>query len=186
MQRALVQRALGVCAVVHVVTHFLSRAWGDCASESLGGAQQLLHPNPKGRHTPTAGRDHIHQHTFLSCLSSTNLSGGERGGRGPPRIPGLHCSAAVYVCPSPLSPLGSGTARTRKTHEATRQDGKNAWSQTLKTSCSKSLHLAGTPQHENAAGTAQKISVDVETIENPPSNQPGHVPQRPPTKPSTP
>ena len=36
--------ALSVCAVVHVVTHFLSRAWGDCASESLGGAQQLLHP----------------------------------------------------------------------------------------------------------------------------------------------
>ena len=75
---ARMQRALGVCAVVHVVTHFLSRAWGDCASESLGGAQQLLHPNPKGRHTPTAGRDHINlRHTFSVASLPPTFPGGE-------------------------------------------------------------------------------------------------------------
>ena len=42
----------------------------------------MPHPNPKGRHAPTAGRPHMHPHTTL--LSSTNHSGGEnyQGSRG--------------------------------------------------------------------------------------------------------
>ena len=47
----------------------------------------MPHPNPKGRHAPTAGRPHMHPHTTL--LSSTNH-------------PGLHCSAQSAYAP----PLG--------------------------------------------------------------------------------
>ena len=88
MCHARVSAARSQCAyaVVHVATLFLFARGDKCASESLGRAQQLLHPNPKGRHTPTAGRSHMHPHS--TRLSSTDLPGG-----GLLRIPGLHCSA---------------------------------------------------------------------------------------------
>ena len=72
-------------AVVHEATLFLFARGDKCASESLGRAQQLLHPNPKGRHDPTA-RDPIHQYTPASLPPT--LQGG-----GLLRIPGLHRSA---------------------------------------------------------------------------------------------
>ena len=73
---ARVQRALGVCAVVHVVTHSFSARGEVSASESVGGGRQMPHPNPEGRHAPTAGGPHIHPHSLYSP-SSTNHSGGE-------------------------------------------------------------------------------------------------------------
>ena len=104
-------RAVAQCVrATPVNAHSYSALWGDCASESLGGAQQLLHPNPKGRHAPTAEGPHTHPH-FLSCLSSTNLS----GGRGQPKDPGAPLLSAVYVCPSPWQPPGSRAAKNRKT-----------------------------------------------------------------------
>ena len=78
--------------------------------------QQLLHPNPKGRHTPTAGRDHIHLRSTLSHLPLFHRP--FRGAR-PTKDPGAPLLSAVYVCPSPWMPLGSGTARIRKTQRLT-------------------------------------------------------------------
>ena len=74
-------------AVVHVATLFLFARGDECASESLGRAQQLLHPNPKGRHAPTAGRSHMHPHHHTSLFHRPSREGGLL------RIPGLHCSA---------------------------------------------------------------------------------------------
>ena len=95
-------------AVVHAVTLLLFARGDKCASESLGRAQQLLHPNPKGRHAPTAGRSHMHPHT--TRLSPTDLPG-ER----PAEDPGAPLLSAVCVSPSSQQPPGSGAAKLRKT-----------------------------------------------------------------------
>ena len=85
---ARVQRALHICCGACGDT-LLFRAWGDCASESLGGARRRPHPNPKGRHAPTAGKPDIHPDTTqsLSSLPPTFRVGELPG------IPRLHCSA---------------------------------------------------------------------------------------------
>ena len=92
-------------AVVHVVTLLLFARGDKCASESLGRAQQLLHPNPKGRHAATAGRSHMHPHT--TRLSPTDLPGGR-----PAEDPGAPLLCAVRVSPSSQQPPGSGAAKS--------------------------------------------------------------------------
>ena len=74
-------------AVVHVVTlHSFILALGFSSHPCpLAERSKLLHPNPKGRHAPTAGRSHMHPHT--TRLSPTDLPG-----RRPAEDPGLHCS----------------------------------------------------------------------------------------------
>ena len=57
--------------------------------------------------------------------------------------------------PLPLDASGIRNCEDQKNSEADRQDGKNAWSQTLKTSCIKTLHLAGTPQNSKRRKNGQ-------------------------------
>ena len=64
-----------VCAVVHVVTHSFSARGVKARPSPLAEASRKLHPNPKGRHDPTAGGPHMHPHT--TCLSSTDIPGVE-------------------------------------------------------------------------------------------------------------
>ena len=77
----------------------------------------MPHPNPKGRHAPTAGRPHMHPHTTL--LSSTNHSGGEnyQGSRGSTAQRSLRK-------PLPLAFSWIWSCEDQKNSEATRQDGK--------------------------------------------------------------
>ena len=79
-----VLRALGVCAVVHVV------------SFSARGAQARLSPLAEAGRTPHhlpqgSTRSH-HEETTYTRTPRTSLPPTFRGG-GPPRIPGLHQSA---------------------------------------------------------------------------------------------
>ena len=85
----------------------------------------------------------MHRHT--TRLSSTDLPG-----RRPAEDPGAPLLTAVCVSPSPQQPPGSGAAKNNKNSEATRQDGK-LLAANVKTTCRKSLHLAGTPQLGKAA-----------------------------------
>ena len=120
----------------------------------------MPHPNPKGRHTPTAGRPHMHPHTTL--LSSTNHSGGEnyQGSRGSTAQRSLRK-------PLPLAFSWIWSCEDQKNSEATRQDGK--------TTCRKSLHLAGTPQ----LGKAAKRPEEQRQWRNPPRR--GRTQARSPT-----
>ena len=87
--------ALSVCVLWYTCRPFSAR--GVKARPSpLAEASRKLHPNPKGRHDPTA-RDTIHQYTPAS-LPPTLREGDLL------RIPGLHCSAQSAEAP-PLSSL---------------------------------------------------------------------------------
>ena len=80
----------------------------------------------------------MHRHT--TRLSCTDLPGGR-----PAEDPGAPPLTVVCVSPSPQQPPGSGAAKNNKNSEATRQDGK-LLAANVKTTCRKTLHLAGTPQ----------------------------------------
>ena len=91
-------------------------------------------------------RDHIHHYT--TCLSSTDLPGGRST-----EDPGAPLLSAVCVSPSSQQPPGSGAAKIRKTTRLpTRME--NYKQQVSKTTCRKSLHLAGTPQLGKCLETA--------------------------------
>ena len=114
----------------------------------LRGVRRLPHPNPKGRHVPTARRLNMHQHT--TCLTPTDLPG-ERLAKGPGG------STTQRSLSKPLLSAASWiwSCEGQKNSEATRQDGKMHEPKVLTNTCRKSLHLAGTPQHEIAANTAK-------------------------------
>ena len=85
-------------------------------------------------------------HPHTTCLSSTDLPG--RRSAEDPAAPLL---GAVCVSPSHRQPPGSGAAKGNKRNSRTACQGENYLRQMLKTTCRKSLHLAGTPQLVNAA-----------------------------------
>ena len=152
--------ALSVCVLWCMWSHTSFHARGARPSPLA------VHPNPKGRHTATAGRDHIHQHTF----SVASLPGGEanQGSRG--------STAQRSLCmPLPLVASGIRNCEDQKNSEATRQDGKMHGAKRSK------LHAANlstwrAPLNTKMPQEPLKISVDVETIENPPSNHPATFP----------
>ena len=102
----------------------------DCASESPSGGRPMPDPNPKGRHAPTAGRLHMHQHT--TCLSPTDLPVRETCWRS------RGSTARRSLC-KPLTENAS-------------QD-ENYLRQMSKITRRKSLHLTDTRQHENCENT---------------------------------
>ena len=145
--------ALSVCVLWCMWSHTSFLARGEIARPSpLAERSSCYTPTLRvDTHTPTAGRDHIHLRSTLSHLPLFHRP--FRGAR-PTKDPGAPLLSAVYVCPSPWMPLGSGTARIRKTQRLTGRM-ENAWSQTLKTSCIKTLHLAGTPQNSKRRKNGQ-------------------------------
>ena len=100
------------------------------------------HPNPKGRRTPTARCLHTHflHHRPMRPLFHQPFRGGRTT-----KDPGAPLLSAVCVSPSPLHSPGSGAAKIRKTPRLPARMG-NYLRQMSKTTCRKSLHLAGTPQ----------------------------------------
>ena len=114
---ARVQRALGACAVAHVVTHSFS-ARGEIARRSPLAERG-------DRHTPTQRVDMHPPQEGPTCtyaphapLPPTFL--GRRATKDPEAPP----LGAVCVSPSPWQPPGSGAAKSKKNSRATRQDGK--------------------------------------------------------------
>ena len=120
MNCARVQRALGVCAVVHVMTHSFSERGDDA------------HPSPlaerRDGHTPTLRVDtHPPQECPTYTVSVAPLPPTFRVRR-PAEDPGAPLLCAVRVSPSSQHPPGSGAAKSNKNSEATRQV-ENYWRQ---------------------------------------------------------
>ena len=114
---ARVQRALGVCAVVHVVTHSFSARGDDAHPSPLAERGDGHTPTPRvDMHPPQEGPTYTRTPHCLCCPSSTDLPG-ERPAEDP-RAPLLF---AVRVSPSSQQPPGSGAAKSNKNSEATRQ-----------------------------------------------------------------
>ena len=97
---ARVQRALGVCVLWCMWSHTSFLARGEIARPSpLAERSSCYTPTLRvDTHPPQEETTYTYAAHFLSCLSSTDLS----GRRGQPRILGLHCSAQSTYAP----PLG--------------------------------------------------------------------------------
>ena len=125
----------------------LFRAWGSGASESLSRGRQNAAPPTQKVDTFPSRKDHIHPHT--TYLSSTDLPR-----RRSTEDPGAPLICTVCVSPSSQQSPGSGAANARKTPKLPARMENNL-PQMPNTKCRKSLHLAGTPQHENAVKKAK-------------------------------
>ena len=143
-------RALNVCAVVHVVTHSLS-ARGEIAHRSPSAERgRKPHPNPEGRHAPTA-RELYTAHT---CLTSIDLPR-----RRSTEDPGAPLLSAVCVSPSSQRPPGSGAAKSKKKNSGDARQVENYGRQVPKLHTANLSTWRTLRNSENAAKNGQKTKI---------------------------